>query len=105
MPVSALMAIIDTLFSDNKRNSIICDPWLGHCSRGILKKNTSVTNQKGIEETFIHSVVNLLILSGSQSVSQLVNMSVQEACAVCIVFRIRSEIGYRKSHMNPLFSG
>ena len=38
MPVSALMAIIHTLFSDNKRNSIICDPWLGHCSLGILKK-------------------------------------------------------------------
>ena len=38
MPVSALMAIIHTLLSDNKRNSILCDPWLGHCSLGILKK-------------------------------------------------------------------
>ena len=38
MPVSALMAIIHPLFSDNKRNSIICDPCLGHCSLGILIK-------------------------------------------------------------------
>ena len=72
MPVSALMAIIHTLFGDNKRNSIICDPWLGHCSLGILKK-ISVTNQKGIGETLFHSVIYLLIFSGSQSVSQSVS--------------------------------
>ena len=36
---------------------------------GSLKDYTFVTNQKGIEETFIHSVIHLLILSGSQSVS------------------------------------
>ena len=91
MPVSALMAIIATLFSDNKRNSIICDPWLGHCSRGILKKNTSVTNQKGIEETFIHSVANLLILSGSQSVSQSVG---QYVCAggMCCMYCLSDQI-------------
>ena len=69
MPVSALMTIIHTLSSDNKRNSIICDPWLEHCSLGILKKyfysfisTFSVTNQGGIEETFIHSVIHVLIL-------------------------------------------
>ena len=54
-----------------------------------------MTNQKGIEETFIHSVFHLLILSGDQSVSQLVNKSVRESRAVGIDFWIRSEIGYR----------
>ena len=96
MPVSALMAIIHTLFSDNKRNSIICDPWLGHCSLGILKKK-SVTNQKGIGETLFHSVIHLLIFPVSQSV----NKSVREACALGIDFWIRSEKEYRKPHINP----
>ena len=42
----------------------------------------SVTNQQGIIKTFIHSVIHSSILSGSQSVSQLVNKSMREACAV-----------------------
>ena len=60
MPVSTLMAIIHTLSS-----SIMCDPWLGDHK----EKNTSETNQKGIEETFIRPVIPLLLWSGSQSVS------------------------------------
>ena len=64
------MGNIYTLTNDSKRNSILWD----------------VTNQQGIEETFIHSVIHSSILSGSQSVSQsvsqLVNKSVREACAV-----------------------
>ena len=60
-----------------------------------------MTNQKGIEETFIHSVIHLLTWSGSQPV----NKFVREACAVGIVFWIRSEIGYRKPHTTPLFFG
>ena len=101
MPVSALMTIIHTLSSDNKRNSIICDPWLEHCSLGILKKyfysfifTFSVTSQGGIEETFIHSVIHVLIWSLSQSVSQLVNKSVRQASTTSIDFWIISEKGY-----------
>ena len=67
---------------------------VGTLQSGDLKKNAFVTNQKGIEETFFHSVFHLLILSGDQSVSQLVNKSVREAYAVGIDFWIRSEIGY-----------
>ena len=62
MPVSALMAIIHTLFSDNKRNSIICDPWLGHCSLGILKKylcDKSKGHWRDIY-SFSHSFINLV---------------------------------------------
>ena len=36
-PRITLMGIIYTFSSDNKRNSIIRDPWLGLCSLGILK--------------------------------------------------------------------
>ena len=67
-----------------------------------VKRNTYIHK---IYITIIHSVIHLLILSGSQSVSQLVNKSVREACAVGIVFWIRSEIGYRKPHITPLFPG
>ena len=43
----------------------MCDPWFGDHK----EKNTSETNQKGIEETFIRPVIPLLIWSGSRSVS------------------------------------
>ena len=67
MPVNALMAIM--LSGDNNK---LHHMWslVGTLQSGDLKKNTFVTNQKGTEETFIHSVIHLLILSDSQSVSQ-----------------------------------
>ena len=58
-----------------------------------------MTNQKGIEETFIHSVIHLLIWSGSQSVSQLVNKSVQEACVAGIDFWIIFILAGNKNHI------
>ena len=69
MPVNALMAIVHMLSGDNNK---LHHMWslVGTLQSGNLKKNTFVRNQKGTEETFIHSVIHLLILSGSQSVSQ-----------------------------------
>ena len=52
---------------------------VGTLQSGDLKKylsSFSVTNQQGIEETFIHSVIHSSILSGSQLVSQSVSQSV-----------------------------
>ena len=47
-----------------------------------------MTNQKGIGETFIHSVIHLLILSGTQSV----NKSVREVCAVGIYGVLKADV-------------
>ena len=76
IPVSALMVIIYSLSSDNKMNSIIYDPWLGHWSLGILKKYFffsfifSVKIKRALKRhAFIHSIIHLLIWSGNQSVS------------------------------------
>ena len=74
MPVSTPMVIIHTLISDNKRNSIICDPWLGHCSLGILKKylcDKSKGHWRDIY-SFSHSFINLVRLSASQPVNKFV---------------------------------
>ena len=65
MPVSAVMAIMYMLFIYNKRISIICDPWLGHCILGILKR-------------YLFSFYFFILCK-----------SVREACSVSIDFWIR----------------
>ena len=74
MPVSALMANIHMLSSNNNRNSIICDPGLGHCGLGILKRIPLRQIKRALKRHFFHSVIHLLILSGSQSVSQSISL-------------------------------
>ena len=51
------------------------------------------------KEIFTHSFIHLLILSVSQSVSQLVNKSVQEACVAGIDFWIIFIVTGSKNHI------